>query len=416
MKLNINYGDDVNHLLPMPLKDIKTIEDSERVKNTLSKSFGILNSTLRNHTLEGDVKSVMDSFEDIITNRVFCRGIFVGDKRKNINFMKQQIISLDIDGTIKQVDPLLKILIDFKIAPNFIYSSVRDNKDGDRKIRIVYILPNGIPRNNTEDLKLINGDFSTHIGGDPNTKDFARLFFPGKEILYRNDKIVSRNEILINNIKDFIELTELGFEKDERDYYESDRTLLFLDQLQYTIEYRPDFISGINLTDKYILKTKSQYQRAIFHYESDLFKVTHVFFTRNVRYTWDTVKGLMLNLKWVRGGSKRVIDRMIEIDNSGGGVYIDINGKEGRMERYGSYIDDMRRLSKTDLVPMNLKRFSPFKEDHIYKNLLEHKHLWGWVINHKDTSDRFSTLEDSENIFSNLMNKLLKESIITEII
>ena len=388
------------------LTNIKTIKDSEEVKDKLSHIFPLLNN-IEKVTIEGSDKEIMDYMETMVLSHVFSRGIFKDNVRRKSNFIKQQMICIDIDAGVSP-DKLLKSLISFDLAPNIIYSSVRDG-DEKRKFRVLYLLPNGI--SDKDQLFLINSKFNESIHGDPSTKDTSRLFYPGKKILYRNDNIPSRNEILLKNIEEFLSLIDFDLTPDNS----GGSLSIFVEDLKYSISSPLDNYMVKRFKMEYTLISKSSLSKRHFDYSSNRFKIIEEFFTCNIRYSFDILKGLMMNLRWVSGGRKRMIERLIEINDNGGGQYKGFKQKDsiGRgIEKYPTdYFNALKRISESDsYIPMSLRNFSPFEEDHVYRNLLEDvSNSWGGFTTDVDLIKEKIDIKLSAVLLNNMITKIKKE-------
>ena len=125
-------------------------------------------------TIESDTA---DIFNRLISGQTFCPAIFQENKRKNANFISQQLFALDFDEG-HSPEEIIQILTDHNIQTNFMYFSF-SHKPTHPKFRIVIILDEIITNKKTRDLIQV-GLMNISKYSDPACKDSARMFYGGK--------------------------------------------------------------------------------------------------------------------------------------------------------------------------------------------------------------------------------------------
>lgn len=315
------------------------------LKSKPDKDKGTIKSSVTNVTQI----TTIDELESIVLTNPFNSAHATGISEKD--WQSQQVFTLDFDGGITPneiIDRCKKLAIN----PNLIYSTFSDTPD-QRKFRVLFILDKPIT-----DYKIAKwvqlGLMKLFDESDKSCKDLCRMYYPGKSILFRIDEL--------NETEWFIPFTHGQNAKDDR----------FFEKFDYS-KSNEDIVVPEKIN-------KYNWEEAI----SEI-KILDIFFNQNYRVSYHILVGLITNAQYIYGGEKKIFDRMIELNQSGGGVYFpDINRG---IEKYpNDYFLSLRTVKKYNYLPKSLKNFSPFEDDAEYNNLLDIKFKKGKVVKLKEQS------------------------------
>lgn len=305
----------------------------------------------------------IDDLERIVLNNPFNVSESSGTKEKD--WISQQIFALDFDTGI---DP--KVIITrcriYSIIPNIVYSSFSDSVEK-RKFRVLFILDKPV-----SDYKMARwaqkGLMALFPESDGACKDLCRMYYNGKKVLYRLDTINDRDW--------FIPFCQGQVASNDRFF---DKFKVSMDDKEVP---RPEKVE------------KFDWDNAIKE-----IKLLDLFFNGKYRFSYELLFGLMTNAQYIYGGEKKILNRMMEINNTGGGQYFPDTSRG--IEKYpNDYFLSLRNISKYNYLPKSFENFSPFQCDHDYKNLLDVKFKKG----------KIERLKEIEMISINDATKLLKEA------
>ncbi|WP_145410863.1 hypothetical protein [Paenibacillus xylanexedens] len=159
-------------------------------KKPNSLLIGAINNRLPNSVEE---LSVGEMAKQVVRpySRTFCPAVFKNKQgeRNNNNWNRQQVFALDIDENLT-IHEALHRCETYHILPSFIYTSFNHSEECQR-FRIVFILDEEV-----RDIRVRHfvqmGLMTIFPEGDKSTKDAARMFFGGKDIVYHNyDNFIS---------------------------------------------------------------------------------------------------------------------------------------------------------------------------------------------------------------------------------
>lgn len=296
---------------------------------------GYIKSTVTNQT----TITSLDELEKVVLNNPFNVSNANGISEKD--WLSQQVLALDFDSGITPEEVINRCRIN-SLNPNIIYTTYSDKPEL-RKFRVLFILD----KEQTE-YKIMKwtqrGLMKLFPESDAACKDLCRMYYPGKEVIWRVDTL-NESDWVINYLHSQVADNERFYEKFE-----------FSDDVK-----RPDKIEKFN------------WEVAIKE-----IKILNKFFTEDVRMSYDILVGLMTNVQYIYGGEKKILDRMNEINNLGGGLYFPDTTRG--IETYPkSYFIGLKAIKKYNYLPKQLSNFSPFEEDWEYKNILELKFKKGKV-------------------------------------
>lgn len=170
----------------------------DRVKQAV-KPEGKLVGTISNRLNKNEEVSIEEFATYMVQPNSFtwCPAVFNGG-RKDENWINQQVFALDFDKNPNPED-ILEICRIYGLICNVIYTSFSDTPEY-RKLRVVFFLDKVVEDAKTAKfiqlnlMSLFDGD---GIATDKACKDYARLFFGGKELLHLNPKTNSFDKLLI---------------------------------------------------------------------------------------------------------------------------------------------------------------------------------------------------------------------------
>lgn len=333
----------------------------------LTKSNEILKSKPTKGTIKSTLKNIIDitasELEWIVLNNPF--NVSEASGLTEADWKSQQIFALDFDSGIKPDEFIKKCRI-HSLNPNIIYTTYSDKPEL-RKFRALFILDE--PINEYLKAKWIQrGLMKLFPEADKACKDLCRMFYPGKEIIFRLNEA---------NEKDwFINYTHAQFGEDNPRFYE---------KFDWEDDgKRPDIIEKFN------------WETAI-----NEIKILDTFFNGRNRVSYEILFALITNAQYISGGINKIFERMREVNKLGGGTYFpDINRG---VEKYpASYFTSLSAtaIRRYNYKPKSLRNFSPFEDDWEYKNLLEIKWKRG----------KIEILKERELISLINAEKLLKDS------
>lgn len=276
----------------------------------------------------------IDDLEKVVLNNPFNTAEAKGISSKD--WISQQLFALDFDGTISIPD-FIRRAEKNSLIPNLVYTTLSDTAEV-RKFRAVFCLERKITDEKRAKWILL-ALLQLFPEADEACKDLCRMYYPGKEIIYKKEEL---------NHNDFFEsILHSYLGKDVRFYEKFNKLQISNIKIEPIKRYNWDIaIKEIKLLD--------------------------LFFNNNVRLSYHVLFSLMSNAQYIYGGVDKILNRMKEINNNGGGIYFPYTPDRG-IEKYEPSYFNWNHLSKYNYTPATLENFSPFTEDHEYHNLLELK-------------------------------------------
>lgn len=165
-----------------------TITINNKVKHT-SKPINVAAESINcNNVVEVTIRE----FANLVTQpngHTWCPATFKDNKRSNNNWLQQSMFALDFDNGISISDVVCK-LQSVNINPNIVYTSFSDTS-ALRKFRVVLFVDKVI--DNSTEVKLMQLKLMNLFEGsvDIACKDYARMFFGGKELVMISEELNS---------------------------------------------------------------------------------------------------------------------------------------------------------------------------------------------------------------------------------
>ena len=314
---------------------------------------------------------------------------FTNNKRKNINWEQQSVFALDFDDGLTP-NEAIKIATDYGVTPNVVYTSFSDSPEK-RKFRVLFFLDKVITDKKEAKFIILNLMNIYEGAADKACKDYARMFFGGKECLFINDNITSYTALMevLNTIA-----ASVAIEKKK-----SVNTAVYpptkkVGKTGNPIIYNRDsHISDISNTP---------YNGGVMieHFDFNKAKETVRIFADFLDGKWLThteIFGIASNLVHIKGGMKLMKDTMNAANKAGTANYSRNNFGAISYCNFRKY------------TPQRLENFSPYKSDADHLNIINAvRSLQGEVIQTEEIN-RMS-LTDAENQFKVEFDKAIADT------
>ena len=296
---------------------------------TAKPTTGAIKTSVTNQTTINS----LDELEKVVLNNPFNSSNASGISEKD--WLSQQILTLDFDSGVTPEEIIKRSRI-YSLIPNIIYTTYSDKPEL-RKFRVLFVLDKEIT-----DYKIMKwaqrGLMKLFKEADAACKDLCRMYYPGKEVIWRVDEL---------NEADWALQFLHGQVADNERFWE-----------KFDYKENPELPEKIE---------KYNWETAIKEV-----KILNKFFNEDVRMSYDILFGLITNAQYIYGGEKKIFERMLEVNKNGGGLYFpDIN--RGIQKYPRDYFYSLKTVKRFNYLPKQLQNFSPFEEDWEYKNLLEVK-------------------------------------------
>ncbi len=294
------------------------------------------------------LKEQMDVTIDDLTKLVtapysytFSPGLFNGT-RSNANWTGQSLFCLDFDNGISP-ESVMKRLNDLGINPNFIYNSFSDSPEL-RKFRVGFVM-NTLVTDADVAKGITKGLIKLFPEADKSCRDYARLYFGGKSIMFLNEQEQDINQFIIN-------LSTFMVSLDEKN---TKRQLL---PLQKVGENTVSIIDNNTLP---VFPQKSGTRPSIIDKVDfeELAESILIFkdFMSGKRLRTNQIFGLATNLRFLNGGCLLMKKTMMKFNEESTDPYTAHN------------FAAIACANGYDYLPQALKNFSPYEET--YYNMLE---------------------------------------------
>lgn len=329
------------------------------------------NKVLTEKPLTGNIKTTVtqitelnsiSALAEIVLKNAFNVSNATGIAEKD--WKSQQVFALDFDNGVTPEEILKRCRI-LAFTPNILYTTFSDTPEK-RKFRVLFILDKAI-----QEYKIAKwtqrGLMKLFPECDAACKDLCRMYYPGTSILFESEEL--------NESDWFIQYNHAQVATNER----------FWDKFTYQND---EDVVRPNKVEKY------NWDLAIKE-----IKILDAFFNQNYRMSYDILFGLITNAQYIYGGENKIFERMNEINRLGGGQYFpDI--KRGIEIYPKEYFYSLKSVKRFNYLPKSFINFSPFEEDHEFRNLLEIQFKRG----------RVERLKENEQISIYDATKLLKDA------
>ena len=284
----------------------------------------------------------IEEVADAVLKYSFTPSVLIGG-HKNENWVSQQMFALDFDNGLDPLD-FIKRLKDIQMdLPNILYSSFSDQPDK-RKFRAIWVLDEAVIDYNHAKM-IREGLLCIFPEADKSCKDAARMFYPGKKLLYFNDE-----PAFINYFVSYVE-----------------SAIIYADggRLRKVVKNRNSYIIYNRSSEN------SQLPKSIKNFNwAEAFgkiEILNRFFNGQYHLNYRELFGIASNLQHIEGGLKMMAQRMNQINDMGGGY--DTTSNDGILYKYKHF--SVLQVVKYGYLPQNLSNFSPFQQDLEYHNILD---------------------------------------------
>lgn len=304
--ITINFN---NTCVSKPATTAEKINESRNVNSTLQGIDPLLFAEL------------------MLQGRTWCPATFKNGQRKNDNWISQSVFALDFDSGITP-DEVVERCKENNLIINCLYTSFSDSV-ALRKFRVVFFFNADIKvAEKAKELQLTLMDLFPEV--DIACKDYARMFFAGKEVLMVDDEL-----------NDIFEVAKLVLDR---------RTRL-------KVELNGSSASTLQKVDGGgEKKTKRIVNKKNFNFDKAISRIKILNDFNNGAWLYHNVLfGLATNLKYIDGGLDWMREKMEESGNAYG------------WDKF-KLIEDIR---KSTYKSQRIDSFSPYKEDRQYKNIFE---------------------------------------------
>lgn len=301
-----------------------------------------------NSNLRTPKEVTIEEFSKVVTQPFgfsFTCGIFKENKRRNANWLQQSVFALDFDDGLTP-DEAIKIATNYGITPNVVYTSFSDTPEL-RKFRVLFFLDKVITDKKEAKFIILNLMNMYDGKADKACKDYARMFFGGKECLYLNTEVIKYNELL-----DVLNTIQVG--------NDSMKTRKVFD-----VQNCPntDIVIYNNNDSGFETKNDTPYNdgKIIKDFDFTLAAKKVKIFNDFLNHKWlyhNELFGLATSLVHIEGGMKLMKTTMLEANKKGTAKYTQNN--------FGiiPYVNKMK------YTPQRLENYSPYTEDTLLTNII----------------------------------------------
>lgn len=268
----------------------------------------------------------------------FTCGTFKNNKRKNANWLQQSVFALDFDDGLTP-NEALEISKSYGITPNVIYTSFSDSPQL-RKFRVLFFLDKVITDKAEAKFIILNLMNMYNGKADKACKDYARMFFGGKECLHLDTNVI--------NYDKFIEVLN---------------TIQVANDSMKTrkVKYTPNSKFDNSISDRTDYNGQYNDGKLIKDFDFELASKKVKIFNDFMNGKWLThleLFGIATNLVHIMGGLKLMKAKMIEANDKGIAKYTENN--------FGI----LPYVNKIKYTPQRLENFSPYETDYDYINII----------------------------------------------
>lgn len=362
---------------------------------------------------EGEVNSVRDFIDVIAEGRSWAPPIFENNHPKNENFISQSVFALDFDSGVDPQEVIDKLRA-YSIEPNAYYNTFSHTEETP-KFRLILFLDRKITDRQERDWfqKSLLKMFEETV--DMSTGDAARFYFGGngdgfvlsEELISAYDLGMVLKSDIVQGGKQFRRIGNSPDVKGGYNVYDE----MCLDE--------PSILNIIGNTSKHIdsLKKRKQYWEKLKSYKTteidwqalqDKVQIFGDFMNSEERLKFASLKGLVLNMVWMKGGKRIYENRLKEFNENHPNYSSDeLYAHDGRHELARVLTRENKSL-ETYYSPMKLENFSPYEEDHKYRTLYEADREFIDGVEITEPINRM-TLPKAEQLFRYQFEKCLSE-------
>jgi hypothetical protein len=300
--------------------------------------------------------------------------------RSNANWAQQSVFALDFDNGFTP-EQALAITDKYGIVPNIIYSSFSDTPTH-RKFRVLFFLDQSITEKDQAKFIQLNLMNMFEGNADKACKDYARMFYGGKELLF-----LSNEEVNTEKLMDILNTVQIATDK-----MQTRKVYNFAAIGESSYSYKDDTRFTANSASKY------NDGKMIEHFDFDKAKSEVMIFNDFLNGKWLThseLFGIATNLCWIKGGAKLMKESMQAANTAGTAQYSENN--------FGI----IPYVNKVQYTPQRLENFSPYTDDHQHLNIISSvRTIKGEVV--ATETIEVSSLSTAEAKFKEEFDKALK--------
>lgn len=290
--------------------------------------------------------------------KTWCPAIFNENKRKNDQWLEQQVFALDFDNGLTP-EEAIETLAKYDIIPNMIYTSFSDKPEF-RKFRLIFLLDTKITNADTAKWIIINLMNLFGQKADKACKDLSRMFYGSGATtpLFFNEE-----PIALDKLMDVLNVVQIANDSDKT------RKCLFADSSNSVSEPHSlyTYIESEVCGQKQI-GTGAQLANSIFNngemtrnFDFDKASATVKIFKDFIEGKWLThpqLFGIATSMRWVEGGIKLMRDTMNKYNSERKTFYTPNN------------FAILTFVAKMKYTPTNLSNYTPYEEDCEYSNII----------------------------------------------
>lgn len=323
--------------------------------------------------------------------KTWCPAIFKDNKRKNDQWLEQQIFALDFDNCTTP-EEAIETLGTYGITPNMVYGSFSDSAEL-RKFRLIFLLDTVI--SNSDTAKWIIIQLMNLFGqkADKACKDLSRMFFGSK---YSEPEFFNETPVDTVKLMDVLNTVAIATDNNKTRNVVDPKTVCRADVSLYIGEVR---VQG--------QKTEGVFNegKVVEHFDFEKAASNVQIFADFLEGKWLThpqLFGIATSMRWVEGGMKLMRDTMNKF-NAERKTYYSSNN-------FGI----LTYVAKMQYTPTNLSNYSPYEEDAAYSNIIFAAKAIRGGIDIIKTEEEISVDEAFDKLveeFSNILEKREKGKV-----
>jgi hypothetical protein len=317
---------------------------------------------------------------------------FEGKRNKN-NWKSQSVFYLDFDNGSLLSDIIYRLDM-LSLRPNVIYNTLSDTIQK-RKYRVVFFLDGIIKCAQTANW-IQSNLVKMFPDSDQSCSTIERMVYPGYSIQHL-DEVENSGDDFIKIINSFIiSQDKKGSNFQTRSVKNFEVLLNDDDTIEYVINFKNVKVNEVDTKLPEIIE-KFDWNKS--------FKEIKILndFNNGVRLKHMEIFGLATNLMYIKGGLSYMKKKMIEVNENKN--RIDMFGNKAMPYIYQQFAT-LPQVKKMKYKPYMLNKFSPYKEDHDFTNILESVR---WK------RGRIDILETYEKIPLSLAEKTLHEEFYNKV-
>lgn len=282
-----------------------TITINNKVKHRCKPTNVAAESINCNNVIEVTIRE----FANLVTQPngyTWCPATFKDNKRSNNNWLQQSIFALDFDSGISISDVVCK-LQSVNINPNIVYTSFSDTS-ALRKFRVVLFVDKVI--DNSTEAKLMQLKLMNLFEGsvDIACKDYARMFFGGKELVMISEELNSVKNIEQLEYKDSMKI------KVNNEIYTNNENINLGVNNQSNEQFKQVEIEDLSMLEQSNLFNRFKNGEWLYHNELFVLATNLYWITNKGNNLLDKMKATMI--KWNNEGKTQYTENNFNIINS----------------------------------------------------------------------------------------------------